>query len=313
MQNITWRGLLMAVARPLGWVVFFSCFLNVSYLAAPLYMMQVYDRVMHSQSLPTLLYLTLAVALSYATFALLDAVRGQILAGVSDVVEDTLAARLLHSATAPLQRGQARPGPGHIGRDLDTVRQFAAGAAVLAFIDLPWAVIYLGVLFLLHWVLGAFAIAAGSILLALSVAGERAARGPMAQAGAVAGRAYQFGDAIARHADCASTMGLGASLAGRWRDLRAEMLAAQNAASRRAVSLGALAKFVRMLTAVGNPGRRRLAGDRAPGQRRGDVRRIASAGPLPGAGGRRDRQLARHAGGARCLGPHTSCRRRCRA
>ena len=248
MHSVTWRHLLAAVARPLAWVVFFSCFLNVSYLAAPLYMMQVYDRVMRSQSIPTLLYLTLAVALAYATFALLDAVRGQILAGVSDLVEDTLAARLLHAATAPQQRGRARPGPGHIGRDLDTVRQFASGAAILAFIDLPWAILYLGVLFLLHWVLGVFAVAAGGLLLILSLAGERAARAPMAQAGAVAGRAYQFGDAIARHADCASTMGLATTLAGTWRGLRADMLDAQNTASRRAVALGALAKFLRMLT-----------------------------------------------------------------
>ena len=248
MHSVTWRDLLAAVARPLAWVVFFSCFLNVSYLAAPLYMMQVYDRVMRSQSIPTLLYLTLAVALAYATFALLDAVRGQILAGVSDLVEDTLAARLLHAATAPQQRGRARPGPGHIGRDLDTVRQFASGAAILAFIDLPWAILYLGVLFLLHWVLGVFAVAAGGLLLILSLAGERAARAPMAQAGAVAGRAYQFGDAIARHADCASTMGLATTLAGTWRGLRADMLDAQNTASRRAVALGALAKFLRMLT-----------------------------------------------------------------
>ncbi len=248
MPSLTWRHLLAAVARPLAWVVFFSCFLNASFLAAPLYMMQVYDRVMRSQSIPTLLYLTLAVALAYATFALLDAVRGQILAGVSDVVEDTLATRLLHAATAPQQRGRARPGAGHIGRDLDTVRQFASGAAVLAFIDLPWATLYLGILFLLHWMLGAFAIAAGSLLLILSLAGERAARGPMAQAGAVAGRAYQFGDAIARHPDCASTMGLSTTLATTWRALRADMLDAQNTASRRAVVLGAMAKFVRMLT-----------------------------------------------------------------
>ncbi len=248
MQDLTWRTLFAAIARPLGWVVFFSCFLNVSYLAAPLYMMQVYDRVMHSQSVPTLLYLTLAVAMSYASFALLDAVRGQILAGVSDAVEDTLAPRLLQSVTAPLSPGAVRPGPGHIGRDLDTVRQFASGAAVLAFVDLPWAVIYLGTLFLLHWVLGAFAVAVCVVLLLLSIAGERAARGPMAQASAVAGRAYQFGDAIARNADCASTMSLGTGLAARWRAWRAEMLSAQNRASRRAVALGSLAKFIRMLT-----------------------------------------------------------------
>jgi len=241
-------GLLGAVLRPLGWVAFFSCFLNLSYLAAPLYMMQVYDRVMRSQSVPTLLYLTLAVAMAFAVFAILDGVRGQILAGVSDVVEARLAGRLLHRATAPAENGRPRPGPAHIGRDLDTVRQFAAGAAILAFIDLPWAPIYLAVLFLLHWVLGVFALAASALLLGLSVAAERAARGPMAQAGAVAGRAYQFGDSIARSADCASTMGLGAALAARWSALRAAMLQAQNAASRRAVVLGSVARFARMFT-----------------------------------------------------------------
>ncbi len=248
METIGWRTVAAPIARPLGWVVFFSCFLNVSYLAAPLYMMQVYDRVMHSQSVPTLLYLTLAVAMAYATFAMLDGVRGQILAGISDRIEDTLAARLARSATQPLAAGRPRPGAGHLGRDLDTVRQFAAGAAVLALADLPWSLLYLGTLFLLHWALGVFAIAAGSVLLALSVAGERVARQPMTQAAALAGRAYQFGDAMARHPDCAATMGLGEGLADRWRSGRGEMLAAQNEASRRAVVLGAATRFTRMLT-----------------------------------------------------------------
>jgi PrtD family type I secretion system ABC transporter len=248
MQPFSARVLLAAVARPLLWVAGFSCFLNISFLAAPLYMMQVYDRVMHSQSVPTLLYLTIAVAMAYAALATLDGVRGQILAGISDVVEATLAGELLHLATSPVQGGRTRPGPAHIGRDLDTVRQFAAGSSVLAFIDLPFAPLYLAVLFSLHWVLGAFALGACLVLLGLTIAVERAARAPMAQAAAVAGRAYQFGDSIARHADCASTMGLGGTLTDHWRGLRADMLAAQNEASRRAVILGAIAKFARLFT-----------------------------------------------------------------
>jgi PrtD family type I secretion system ABC transporter len=246
MRIMSRRGLMGALARPLLWVGFFSFFLNLCYLAAPIYMMQVYDRVMRSQSVPTLLYLTLAVAMAYAAFAILDGVRGQILAGVSDIVEDRLAGALLALTTAPAERGRARPEPSRIGRDLDTVRQFAAGSAVLAFIDLPWAPIYLSVLFLLHWSLGGFALLACGLLVGLSIAAERAVRAPMALAGSVAGRAYQFGDAIARHADCASTMGLGRALADRWQAMRAEMLAAQNAASRRAVVLGAAAKFARL-------------------------------------------------------------------
>ena len=63
------RRALTAIVSPLGWVAGFSCFLNLIYLAAPLYMMQVYDRVMQSRSMPTLLFLTLAVALCFLVYA----------------------------------------------------------------------------------------------------------------------------------------------------------------------------------------------------------------------------------------------------
>ena len=240
------RLILKSVRAPLAWVAFFSFFLNVSYLAAPLYMMQVYDRVLRSQSVPTLIYLTSIVALAYVTFAILDGVRGHILATISDTVESLLGPELLQCATAPVQRGYVRPGASHVGRDLDTVRQFAAGPAVLAFIDLPWSPIYIAVLLLLNWMLGVFALFVCGILLCLSIAGERLARHPMQQAGIVAGHAYQFGEAVIRNADCASTMGLSLHLARHWRKLRTKMLDAQNLASQRAMTLSALAKFVRM-------------------------------------------------------------------
>ena len=240
-----WR-ILGGIARPLGWIGLFSAFLNLLYLAAPLYMTQIYDRVMRSQSIPTLLYLTGAVALCYGALAILDGVRGQILAGISDIVEARLGTILLHRATAPLRAGQPRPGAGLMGRDLDTVRQFAAGPAVLAFIDLPWAPINLAAISLLHWSLGVFALCACLLLMGLSLLAERAARGPMAVANNVAGRAYQFGDMLSRHADCASTMGLAPALASRWRSLRRAMLTAQTEASRRAVVLGAVARFARL-------------------------------------------------------------------
>jgi PrtD family type I secretion system ABC transporter len=240
-----WR-ILSDILKPLGWIALFSFFLNLLYLAAPLYMTQIYDRVMRSQSVPTLLYLTLAVAISYAALSILDAVRGQILAGISDIVEHRLGTILLHQATAPLRAGRPRPGAGLLGRDLDTVRQFAAGPSVLAFIDLPWAPLNLAAITLLHWSLGVFAAASCVLLMGLSLLAERAARGPMAQANSVAGRAYQFGDMLARHADCASTMGLAPALSARWRSLRRAMLSAQTEASRRAVLLGSVARFARL-------------------------------------------------------------------
>ena len=224
----------------------FSCFLNVLYLAAPLYMMQVYDRVMHSRSVSTLLYLTLIVALCYVTYAILDAVRGLVLSGVSDVVEDRLGRALIAHVTTPARSAQEQALGVHIARDLDTVRQFAAGSGALAFIDLPWAPIYLGAIALLHpfWALtrwGRRVCCSG-----LTLATEQAARRPMGEAGRRAARAYQFGEAVTRYADCARTMGLGATLTERWRALRGDMLAAQTRASHRTVMLGAAGKCARM-------------------------------------------------------------------
>jgi PrtD family type I secretion system ABC transporter len=240
------RQTIRVILGPLGWVAGFSCCLNVLYLAAPLYMMQVYDRVMHSRSVPTLMYLTLVVALCYVTYAILDAVRGRVLTGVSDLVEDRLGRALIAHVTTPARSAREQPLAVHIARDLDTVRQFAAGAGALAFIDLPWAPIYLGAIALLHPALGLYAVGAALVLLGLSLASEQAARRPMAEAGRRAARAYQFGEAVTRYADCARTMGMGATLTERWRALRGDMLSAQTRASHRSVMLGAVGKCARM-------------------------------------------------------------------
>ena len=240
------RQTLIAVAAPLGWVAGFSAFLNLTYLAAPLYMMQVYDRVMHSRSVATLLYLTLVVTLCFIVYATLDAVRGRVLAGVSDVIEDRLGRALLTRLTTADRRSGPPPLAAHVARDLDTVRQFAAGAGALAFVDLPWAPLYLAVIAMLHPVLGMFAAGAAVLLVTLSIVSERAARRPMWQANAVATRAYQFGESVTRYADCARTMGMGATLTDRWRALRGDMLFAQNTASQRAVILGAVGKCARL-------------------------------------------------------------------
>ena len=240
------RQTLTAIAGPLGWVAGFSAFLNLTYLAAPLYMMQVYDRVMHSRSTATLLYLTLAVTLCFAVYAILDAVRGRVLVGVSDIVEDRLGRALLARLTTADRGSGPPPLAAHVARDLDTVRQFAAGTGALAFVDLPWAPLYLGVIAVLHPALGLFAVGAAAVLATISIVSERVARQPMKQASAVATRAYQFGEAVTRYADCARTMGMGATLSDRWRFLRGDMLAAQNTASQRAVVLGAVGKCARL-------------------------------------------------------------------
>ena len=245
-RSVPVRQTFRAIAGPLGWVAGFSFFVNLLYLAAPLYMMQVYDRVMHSRSVPTLLYLTLIVGLCYVTYAILDGVRGRVLAGVSDLVEDRLGRALMTHVTTPARSAREQPLAVHIARDLDTVRQFAAGAGALAFIDLPWAPIYLGAIALLHPLMGVYAVAAACVLLGLTLASEQAARRPMGEAGQRAAKAYQFSELVTRYADCARTMGLGAALTERWHALRGDMLSAQTRASHRTLLLGSVGKCARL-------------------------------------------------------------------
>jgi ATP-binding cassette subfamily C protein len=240
------RQTIRAIIGPFAWIALFSFAINLIYLASPLYMMQVYDRVMHSQSIPTLLYLSLAITVCYVAYAVLDGVRGRLLAEVGVTVEEQLGYTLMAHVTKPKSQSRSRPVAVHIARDLDTVRQFTASATALAFLDAPWAPIFLVAITLIHPILGMFALGAAIMLFGLTIIGERLARRPMAYAGQVAARAYQFSDAVSRYADCARTMGLGAALGARWSLLRRDMLGAQIQASHRAIALGSVTKFARM-------------------------------------------------------------------
>ena len=98
MESVLRQGLSQPIARALkessfaiAVIFFFSFFINLIYLASPLYMMQIYDRVLHSKSIETLVFLTVLIAGCYMTYAILDALRSKILASISDIIEENLA------------------------------------------------------------------------------------------------------------------------------------------------------------------------------------------------------------------------------
>ena len=135
----------------------FSLAINLLYLAGPLYMLQVYDRVVPSGSEITLLMLTLVLLLAYLALAGLDAARARVLTRASVRLDRQIAPRVM---TAMIARS-AGPGAarGQLLQDFDNFRQFISGSGIHALFDLPWAPIYIGVIFMLHWVMGVFALA----------------------------------------------------------------------------------------------------------------------------------------------------------
>src|SRR5262249_8897057 len=151
--------------------------INVLYLAGPLYMLQLYDRVVPSGSQTTLLMLTLALLVSYLALAGLDVVRARVLTRACVRLDQRIASRVL---TAIVDR-PASAGGAHsqLLRDFDGVRQFISGSGIHAIFDLPWAPIYLGVIFLLHWTLGAFALGCALVLLLMALVNELLVASPL--------------------------------------------------------------------------------------------------------------------------------------
>src|SRR3954453_4092197 len=133
----------------------FSAGVNILYLASPIYMMQVYDRVVSSGSVPTLVMLTVALVIALLAMAGPDHARARVLVRAGLHLDKVLSQRVM---TAMVQQANASPGAAKSQalRDLDTFRQFLTGGSFYALFDAPWAPLYLAVLWLLHPLLGIF-------------------------------------------------------------------------------------------------------------------------------------------------------------
>jgi PrtD family type I secretion system ABC transporter len=228
-----------------GAAALFSCGINLLYLSSPLYMLQVYDRVMSSGSHYTLIMLTVALALALVTMAALDMIRARVLVRCGVAFDARLSVRLM---TALIDRGVYGGGTRHaqLLRDLDSLRQFLTGSAVHAVFDLPWMPIYVAILCLLHPVLGLVALAGSVVLLALAAINEMVTGRPLRRANEAALRSYGFTDAALRNAEVIQAMGMQPGLLGRWDGDRREMLGCQAAASDRNAGVTALIKLCRL-------------------------------------------------------------------
>src|SRR4051812_47857188 len=157
----------------------FSLAINLLYLAAPLYMLQVYDRVISSASQITLLMLTIALLVAFMALAGLDAVRARVLTRASIRLDRLVAGRVMG---AVIDRAASFGGARSQSlRDFDTFRQFVTGPGIHAVFDLPWAPIYILVIFALHPILGAFAFFSGCILIIMALLNEWLVRPPLTE------------------------------------------------------------------------------------------------------------------------------------
>ena len=240
-----------AVLRPyLAFAALFSLTINLLLLAPPLYMLQVFDRVLTSHSNETLVFLTLGAALALATMAGLDMVRTQLLAAGGAALDRALGKRVLDR----LLGEAARKGVGENAnalRDAHCIRAFFGGSGIQALFDLPWLPVFLLVIFLFHPLMGAFALGGAIVMLGLAVLNERLTRRSLEGAQGEARRAAAFIDTAARNAEVVAALGMLEGVTRRWSDLNESASARQMQAARAGSRVSGLTKLARQLIQTG--------------------------------------------------------------
>ena len=225
-------------------VALFSACLNILMLAVPLYMMQLYDRVLATGNVDTLLALTAMVAAALLVLGLLDALRGRIVVRVGAWLDRELGSSVLAGTI-----GDALQFDGGVSaqglRDLATVRGFLGSSGVMPLFDAPWTPIFLAIIFLIHPVLGWIGIGGAVALFTCAVLNDLTTRVKFAEANGAMARALNAADAAVRNADAVVAMGMLPDLVRRWREMGAEGQRLQVSASDGAASISAIAKTVR--------------------------------------------------------------------
>ena len=229
-------------------LVLFSCGINLLILASPLYMWQIYDRVLTSGRVETLVFLTLITAVALLALGALDAVRGHILGRMGRWLDRRLTPDLISASLRRTLRGEAAGGQALC--DLATVRNFLAGPGVSALLDAPWAPAFIAIIALMHPLLALVAVGAALALLALAVANEVVSRRPLQDAAERSIRAMQRAEAAIRNADVVLAMGMRQDFIRRWSALNEEALALQLKAGDRNATLVGFSKFLRMLVQI---------------------------------------------------------------
>lgn len=224
----------------------FSAVINILSLTGSIYMLQVYDRVLPSQSVPTLVGFTIGMLGLYAVYGLLDFVRLRLLVRTGNRLHRNLQPKVFAlSISLPLIKGQdaSRVQP---LRDLDQLRGFLSGLGPTVVFDAPWMPFYLVVIYLLHPSLGITATAGALVVVLLTVAAEILGRGPAARASETLLAQRDLADSTRRNAEVVRAMGLSKRLGQRWNGISHAYLTHQERLSDIVGATGSMSRALRM-------------------------------------------------------------------
>ncbi len=228
----------------------FSGVVNILMLTGSIFMLQVYDRVLGSGSVPTLIALSTIVFILYCIYGVLEFVRARMLVRIGRRVEEQLRDRVFNSVTAlSLQRSNIS-GSQPVN-DLATLRQYLAGPGPLAFLDMPWVPIYMAVVFMLHWVLGVASIFAAASILVVAILSEYMTRNPLQKATVASSKAALMTEEARRNSEALYALGMRDTMRKRWDIMQQTALDEQTVANDAGGGLSAASRVIRLLVQSG--------------------------------------------------------------
>ena len=215
-------------SRGLFWSVgLFSFFVNLLMLTGPLFMLQVYDRVLGSRSEATLMALTLLMAFLFAMMGLLDFARGRILARAGARFQSRLDRRVFEAMVRRSANAPGHDASRNYLADLESVQRMVASPVVSALFDMPWTPFFVALIFVFHPLMGWLALGGAAILVAVAMLNQTASRGAQARAQTAGIRSERLSEQIRHEAEMVRSLGMQKAAFSRWQQERSHALRAQ--------------------------------------------------------------------------------------
>ncbi len=238
-------GVLYSMRRIFVAAGLFSFFINALMLVPALYMLQIYDRVLASRNLLTLLMITLIALFLYLLMGGLEWVRSELLVRAGARLDEALRCRVFTACFEAGLQGSGNNAAQALA-DLGNIRQFLTGNSLFAFFDAPWIPVFLLAIYTLHPLLAVFALFGALLLFGLAWLTEKSTQQPLQEAQRATSQANQYAQANLRNAEAIEAMGMLEGLRQRWQTRHQQGLALQQLASDRAGRIGAISRVVRI-------------------------------------------------------------------
>ncbi len=225
----------------------FSALINLLMLSGSMFMLQVYDRVLPSKSVPTLIGLSLIFLGLYAFQAVLDLIRTRVLVRIGSAFDESLSERVFGAVLKLPLRGARAADALQPVRDLDTVRTFLTGLGPTALFDLPWMPLYLALCFAFNFYIGLAATVGAVVIVTLTVITEITSRGPIRDVAKFSAARSVFAESSRAHSEVLHALGMTGRMGARWREANTQYSDAQQRVSDVTGGLGSIAKVLRLI------------------------------------------------------------------